>query len=512
MVKKIHVLILVGLALAGSLLGSAMTLAQTTVVTRSGANELIVPLFKSRVVSLEGPANRVSIGNPDIADILILRASQLYVLGKDLGTTNVLVWDSNDRLLGTVSVEVVHDLESLKEKLHVLLPDEPIEVYSAQRSLVLAGRVSNVANMNAALRIADSYLTQIQTATEADQFEQESGSNREDRSVGQIINLMQVGGSQQVMLEVKVAEIARTELKRLNARFNAFSQSSRWNIGGVNGGASFPDGLFDTGGGLGTGGLRIPVFTNEAPFGPVIDEFLPNDLFIEDQGLFGSFLSKDFLFNLALDAARENGLAKILAEPTLTTLTGQEAQFLSGGEFPIPVPRGDDGVTIEFKEFGVGLRFLPVVLDKGQINLKINITVSELISPNSVGVSVDGVSTTFLVPALSKRSANATVELADGQTMGMAGLINEDLREVVTKFPGLGNVPVLGALFRSQEFIKGETELVILVTPHLAKPIPRDEIRLPTDGFVEPSDAQFYLLGKLEGRTPKRRDFGHEVE
>jgi pilus assembly protein CpaC len=467
-------------------------------LTRLGGgveNSVAVPLYKSRVIALNAPASRVSVGNPDVADILILRSTQLYVLGKDLGTTNVLLWDRDDALIGTLNVEVTHDLQSLKEKLFRLLPKDKIEVHSAQRNIVLAGRVSNITNMNAALRIAEGYFTQIAAAVESQTFDlQQASSKREDRSVGEVINLMSIGGVQQVMLEVKVAEISRTELKRLDVRFNAiFTGSSQWNFGGVNGGATFPDANFD---GLG----RIPVFGNPAPIGPAIDEFAPNDLVIADKGFFASFLSENALFNLAFDAAKQNGLAKVLAEPTLVTQSGHEAQFLSGGEFPIPVPRGQNGTTIEFKEFGVGIRFLPIVLDSNRISLKLNISVSELVADNNVTISTAGVSSTFLIPSLTTRSAQATVELADGQTIGVAGLINENMREVVTKFPGLGSIPLLGALFRSQEFRKGETELLILVTPHLAKPLVPAEVQLPTDNFVEPSDFGWFLQGKLEGR------------
>ena len=472
--------------------------AQNTLIRVGGGSEhsMEVPLYKSRIVLLTDPAARVAVGNPDIADILILRSTQIYVLGKDLGTTNVLLWDKDDFLIGTLNVEVTHDLQSLKEKLYRLLPDQKIEVYSAQRNIVLAGSVSNVTDMNAALRIAQGYFTQIASAVQAETFELAEGvSQREDKSVGEVINLMSIGGVQQVMLEVKVAEISRTELKRLDVRFNAILQgNSKWKWGGVNGGATFPDALFAP------GNVRVPVFGNTAPFGPVIDEFAPNDLIIQDKGFFASFLSDNALFNLAFDAAKENGLAKILAEPTLVTQSGHEAQFLSGGEFPIPVPRGNQGTTIEFKEFGVGIKFLPIVLDSGRISIKLSITVSELVSDNSVIVSADGVSSTFLIPALTKRSAESTVELADAQTIGIAGLINENLREVITKFPGLGSIPLLGALFRSQEFRKGETELLILVTPHLVKPLLPDQIRLPTDNFVDPSDFGWFLAGQMTGK------------
>jgi pilus assembly protein CpaC len=260
------------------------------------------------------------------------------------------------------------------------------------------------------------------------------------------------------------------------------------------------------------GEVRIPIFGEQAPFGPVIDEFLPNPLSIEDTGFFASLLTGTGLLNLTLDAAKEQGLAKVLAEPTLTTLSGQEARFLSGGEFPIPVPQGLNGITVEFKEFGVGLQFVPVVLGSGHVNLKLNITVSELTNANNVVLSSQGSTASFLVPSLAKRSASATVELMDGQTMGIAGLINEDLRQAVNKFPGLGSIPILGNLFRSQSFIKGETELVILVTPRLARPLPRDQIRLPTDDFIEPNGMDFYLLGRMEGKAPRsgRRDAANE--
>ena len=166
-----------------------------------------------------------------------------------------------------------------------------------------------------------------------------------------------------------------------------------------------------------------------------------------------------------------------------------------------------------FKEFGIGVKFLPLVLDAGRINLKLNISVSELIDSNNLSISSNGVSQTFLIPRLTRRSAQSTVELADGQTIGIAGLINENLRETVTKFPGLGDIPGLGALFRSQSFQKGETELLILVTPHLVKPMVPGEIRLPTDKFQEPNDWEFFLGGQLEGRANKDSEssFGHET-
>ena len=480
----------------------AQTAAFQTLPTGSSIN-MSIPLFKSRVVVADQATGRVAVGNPDVADIVVISPMQLYVLAKDIGTTNVLFWSRDNTLIGSINLEVVHDLDGLKTKLHQMMPDELIEVYSAQRSIILKGRASNISQMNAAVRIAEGYLAQIQTAKKSAEFEQESGSQREDKSVGTVINLIEVGGSQQVMLEVKVAEIARTEVKRLQAQFNTIAKGVDGAIGAVNGGARFPDVLFAP------DNVRLPTLPGNAPWGPAIDEFAPNDMTIANQGLFGTFIDEDFLFNLAIDAAKEKGLAKILAEPTLTTLTGQEAQFLSGGRFPIPVSNGVDGVTVEFEEFGVAVKFLPVVLSDNRINLKVNVSVSELVDTGSLVLSRPGISTSTFVPALRERSASATVELGDGQSMGLAGLIDDNLREVVTKFPGLGDIPVLGALFRSSQFRKGQTELVIMVTPRLAKPVHPDSVTLPTDKFVEPTDAEFFWKGQIEGSS---KSGGHQTK
>ena len=508
--------LLLTLTLAIGLVGAAVAQDSRPAVVHAPqpSSELQVALYKSSVLFLTSPVKRISVGSPDIADLLLLRSTELYVLGKDLGTTNVLLWDADDVLIATISVEVTHDLSSLKQKLHELMPDDAIEVRTAQRNIVLSGTVSSPTNVTAAVAIAKGYLTQAGTAKEKEMFEVQGQGGSEES--GEVINLLQVGGAQQVMLEVVVAEISRRELRKFDMRFNSISTGGgNWTTGAVNGGATFPDVIFSGDGQIG----RIPVFDGLAPWGPAIDEYAPNDLFIEDKGLFASFLTNDFLLNVTIEAAKENGLAKILAEPTLTTLSGQEAKFLSGGEFPIPVPQGLDSVTIEFKEFGVGVSFLPVVLGNGRINMVLNVSVSELIDSSSVALSSGGSSSTFLVPSLAKRSANATVELMDGQTIGIAGLLNESMREVITKFPGLGDIPILGQLFRSQEYIKGETELVILVTPHLAKPISPGDIKLPTDNFVEPSDADFYLWGRMEGSASAdlssggtTADFGHDLD
>ena len=473
--------------------------------------DLVVPLYKSRVVTVDVPTSRVSVGNPDIADFVVISPTQLYVLGKDIGNTNVLLWDSNTHLIGSINVEVQHDLEDLKRKLAQVLPQEAIEVRSAQRSIVLSGRVSDAETVNAAVRIAQTFLAQIQTAKKAEQFQQQtSGGQREDKTVGDVINLLQIGGSQQVMLEVKVAEMQRSELRRMNAQFNNFWNGGKVNLGGVNGGAAltpFHDQqgllhpLYSTVGPSASAvpGTPCPPACDYQRWGPQVNEFLPNPLSIADKGLFASFLSGNVIFDLMLDAAKNKGLAKILAEPNLTTLTGQEARFLSGGQIPVPIANALGAVSIEYKDYGVGLSFIPVVLANGHINLKLNISVSELVDTTSLGVSVGNTNSTYIIPSLTTRQASGTIELGDGQSMGLAGILNDSLRTAVNKFPVLGSVPILGALFRDQSYTKGDTELVILVTPHLAKPVARKDIKLPTDSYTEPSDADFYLWGRMEG-------------
>jgi len=466
-----------------------------------GTIDLIVPLYKSRVVTVDVPTSRVSVGNPDIADFVVISPTQLYVLGKDVGNTNVLLWDNNAHLIGSINVEVQHDLEDLKRKLGEVLPQEAIEVRTAQRSIVLSGRVSDAVAESAAVRIAQTFLAQIQTAKKAQQFQQQQGTGgRDDKTVGEVINLLQIGGSQQVMLEVKVAEMQRSELRRMNAQFNNFWNGGKVNLGGVNGGASLqpykdPQGLLE------------PLYTTVNPttgslqrWGPQVDSFMPNSLSLPDKGLFASFLTGNFMFDLMLDAAKNKGLAKILAEPNLTTLTGQEAKFLSGGQIPIPIANALGAVSIEYKDYGVGLSFIPVVLSNGHINLKLNVSVSELVDTTSLGVTVSNTNSTFIIPSLTTRQASGTIELGDGQSMGLAGILSDSLRTSINKFPILGDVPILGALFRDQNYTKGDTELVILVTPHLAKPIASKDIKLPTDSYVAPSDTDFYLWGRMEGR------------
>ena len=425
----------------------------SSVVFAGGPTRLIndvlkVPIFKSKNISMNQPVSRVSIGNDKIADILILRAKELYIVGKSLGTTNILVWDDEDKLVDMINLEVTHDLNSLRQRLFHYLPGENIGVETSQGQLVLSGQSSSLAKMNTAVELAKGYAT--------------AASVGKVRS--EVLNMISIGGGHQVMLEVTVAEVS-TEISR------KFDSKMSLTFSGSNGTGGIVNGV---GAGLGAS---------------------------ISSGFFGSLINGDMQFDFALDVAKQNGLAKILAEPNLTALSGQKAEFLAGGEFPVPVP-SEEGTTVQFKNFGVGVSFVPTILDSGKINLNLKVLVSELTNSHGVGVTPTGSTSTLVVPSIIKRTAETTVELADGQTIAIGGLLSDTLRDSVTKLPGLGALPILGQLFRSHEFISGQTELVIMVTPRLVRPFNKKDISLPTDGFVPVSDMEFYLLGKMTQQNP----------
>ncbi|MEZ9945636.1 type II and III secretion system protein family protein [Vibrio breoganii] len=434
-----------------------ISLASTT---QSG-NTITIPQHKSTHVKISGKAKRVALGDPAVLDIVMLKADELFLIGKKLGSTNLSAWDAQGRLIESLNIEVTHDLNNLKAKLYEFLPEEQIQVHSAQDKLILSGLISSQEKMNIAVKVAQTYSGgQAVNASDSNAGQAESG----------VINLMTIGGAQQVMLEVTVAEVQRSLVRRFDSNFRFFQQSG-----------DFTWGLTSAGAGIGeAGGSIVPIFDNVG---------------VNDFGFLGGFVDSNTLFTFALDIAKENGVAKVLAEPNLTTLSGSEAKFLAGGEFPIPIP-SDDGIGIEYKEYGVSVHFTPVVLSDQKINLELAVDVSEVATSGALSYNPGEVNAAYIVPPLTKRSASSTIELADGQTIGIAGLLNENSRDVANEVPGVGDIPVLGNLFKSKQYVSGETELVILVTPRLAKPIDRDKVTLPTDAFVDPTDMEFYLLGK----------------
>ncbi|MGR5285687.1 type II and III secretion system protein family protein [Vibrio maritimus] len=436
----------------------------TTIHAATQSGKVVkVPHHKSTNVILAGKAKRVSLGDPEVLDIVILRSNEVFLIGKRLGSTNLMAWDSRGRLIESINIEVTHDLNGVKAKLFEFLPNETIEVHSSQDKLVLSGQVSSQSAMNMAVKIAETF-TAGEVADDKTSSEDEVVDNTS------VINLMSIGGAQQVMLEVTVAEVQRSLVRRFDSDFHFFNQNGNFGWGGTSGGAI----IDDVGGGVG------PIFSSPT---------------IEETGLLATFLDGNTLFTLALDIARENGVAKVLAEPNLTALSGSKAEFLAGGEFPIPVP-DRDGIAIAYKEYGVGLKFVPTILSDQKINLVLSVDVSEIANSGSLTIDPIETNATYVIPPITKRTAASTLELADGQTIGIAGLLSENVRDISSKLPGVGDIPVLGQLFNSQEFVSGETELVILVTPRLAQPVDRSKILLPTDAFVKPNDLEFYLLGQ----------------
>ncbi|ANQ22462.1 pilus assembly protein CpaC [Vibrio natriegens] len=434
-----------------------MLLVSVTVHAAAQSGRVVsVPHHQSTQLMISGNAKKVTLGDPSILDILVLKSNELYLIGKKLGTTNVSVWDRSGGIIESFNVEVTHDLNTLKSKLYQFLPDENIEVHSTQDKIVLRGLVSSQQNMDVALKVAETFAS----GRSADESE-----DKENKT--SVINLLSIGGAQQVTLEVTVAEVQRSLVRTFDSNFHFFQKSGDITWGATTIGSAIDD------------------------IGPI----LSGNAGVNEFGFLGSFLDSNTLFTFALDIAKQNGVAKVLAEPSLTALSGTKAEFVAGGEFPIPVPN-DDGITIDYKEYGVSLDFIPYILSDKKINLKLNVSVSELATSGVVTYSVGATNAAYYIPPLTRRSAGSTLELADGQTIGIAGLLSENARNVDEGLPGVSDLPVLGRLFKSEQFTSGETELVILVTPRLAKPVDRRRFTLPTDGFVSPNDVEFYLLGK----------------
>lgn len=418
---------------------------------------------KSIVLRSAAPVSRVSIAAPEVADFLILSAYEIYITGKAAGSTNLTLWQ-NKKLVAIFDLEVGYDLSRLKQQMHEILPEEEaLRVISTNDSITLSGKISSAVNLSQAMALAKSYAPE-----------------------GKVNNFVEVGGVHQVMLEVRVAEMGRSLTRRLGINFAA-QKGDQFAVSLLGNLAQLQNAISDVN----------PIFSATSAV---------NALFRFDTG--------DVTWTGIIDALKEDGLVKILAEPTLITLSGQSANFLAGGEFPVPVPQGLGTVAIEYKPFGVGLVFTPTVLNKEKISIQVTPEVSEL--DFSTAVRIEG----FVTPGISTRRASTTVELGDGQSFAIAGLLRETVLINVQKFPILGDIPILGALFQSKSFQRRKSELVIIVTPHLVKPLDMAKVSLPTDFYVEPSATEFYLFGKVEGSEKNKPvtasvaldgEFGHSM-
>ncbi|MDP3183392.1 MAG: type II and III secretion system protein family protein [Desulfobaccales bacterium] len=423
---------------------------------------------QSKVLRTPFAISRISVADPETADIMLISDKEIYVNAQSPGVTNISIWGKSRFTSATVTVEA--DISLLKEKLHQVLPKEKIAVEAAGDSIVLSGEIAGPVAQSTAISLALPYV----------------GNKKE-----KVINLLHVGGVQQVMVEVRLAEISRNVAERMGINMWGLTNSGNFGANQINSLGSISN-LSRT-----LIPLIGPMIGQSGTTGTVFNQLLSTNL----TGLAG-FKAGGVLWTIFFDVLKQQGLGRLLAEPNLVTTSGQEASFLAGGEFPIPVPQASGGgttITIEYKKFGVGLVFTPTVLDDGKIALKVAPEVSELDTTAGVALTSGG----FFVPGLKVRRTSTHVEVKDGETFAIAGLLSDSHRNVVNKFPVLGDIPVLGALFRSSSFQKNETELVVMVTPHLVKPMTATAARLPTDQYIEPNDIEFYLLGALEGRKKK---------
>lgn len=428
--------------------------------------ELVVG--KSVILRSLDKVKRISVAAPEVADFKLLSPHEIYITGKAAGITNLTLWQ-NKKLVSTYDLEVSYDISRLKQKLNAILPDETeLRVLATHDSITLSGKVSSLTNLSQAKALAEAFAPK-----------------------NKVINLVQVAGVHQVMLEVRIAEMSKTLGKRLGFNFAFHTTGGDFGV--------------STLGGLTTVVQEEQATVDAGSLGLLVSPAV-NALF--------RFIDGSQTWTGFVDALKEDGLLKILAEPTLLALSGQTASFLAGGEFPVPVPQDADVVTIEYKRFGAELFFTPTVLSENKISINVAPSVSEL--DFSTAVQFGG----FVVPGLRKRAASTVVELGDGQSLAIAGLLSETVRDNVQKFPILGDIPILGALFRSRQFQKNETELIIIVTPHLVKPMDLAKQSMPTDFYVEPNDAEFYLLNRMEGKKKKDTTdvqgkldgkFGHEI-
>jgi pilus assembly protein CpaC len=418
------------------------------------AVQLRLTVDKARTVACDREFIEVLVANPAIADVVTISNKQLYVLGKAAGITNISLIGPDKHVLGVVQVEVDHDLQDMARRLRELVPEGEITVTSTKGKVLLSGTVGDSVSLSRAMAIAEQF------------------------APGAVTNTLVVRGSQQVLLEVRFIEATRDAERDLGVG---------WNVSGSK---------VQAGAGVGaTGAPGLPLVglvTGNTPFGVGIAQLL----------------NKGNTTDVIIQALEKKGVARLLAEPNLVALSGDTASFLAGGEFPFPVQGALNTVTVEFKKFGVSLAFTPTVLGRGVINLKIAPEVSQ-IDPTS-SVLIGGTQ----VPGLSVRRAETTVELREGQSFAIAGLLQASNMRNENQLPWIGDVPVLGTLFRSAAFQRKETDLVIIVTPRLTKPArPGEKLATPLDDRLASNDRELFLRGQLEVPAAKPEPFvGHMLE
>jgi pilus assembly protein CpaC len=447
-----------GLAMLG--LAGASASAASKVVSPSGA-PLEIEVSKGRLIQLDQPAASVFVADPDVADVQVKSPALVYVFGKAAGETTLYAVGENDQVLLNSMVIVHHNVGRLEQAIHDLVPRSAVSVSSVDDSLVLEGTVFSASDGEDVRRLAARFVADPK----------------------QLMNKMRVNAPNQVNIRVRVAEMSRQTVKQFGFNWQAMFGVGNFVLGLATGHA-----FIDATGSIISRG--VGQLTNDTT-----------------NNAFGGFKTSNQDVNALLDALENHGLINILAEPNLSAVSGEPASFLAGGEFPIPVPQANGIVTIEFKKFGVSLNFVATIADGNRINLHVAPEVSQLSTTGSIQVA------SITIPALTTRRAETTVELSSGQSFAIAGLLQNNITQNLDKFPWLGDVPMLGSLFRSTAFQHNETELVIIVTPYIVRPTATtDRLMAPTDGYVAPTDSNQVLNGNVyhpqylkQGAAPANR-------
>ena len=443
----------VAAALAMTLAAPATpTIAQPTVAP---SEEVTLSVGAGRLVHLNGVMADLFVANENVADVQVRSNTSVYIFGKAAGQTTVYATDRNGRVVYSASVRVGQNLGSVDDMLELAMPEADIRATPMNGMVLLTGTVAAPADAEEAQRLAQAFLGE--------------GT--------QVLSRLRTATPQQVMLQVRIAEVSRSLVRDINANL-----LSRDTTGGFNFGI-----------GRGSPGTIT--------FDPTTGA--PSRTFNVAEGLTsiagaGRLLGLELLGNLQVNEG--NGLVNILAEPTLTALSGETASFLAGGEFPIPISQSLGAVTVEYKQYGVGLAFSPIVLENGRISIRVRPEVSELSTEGAVRING------FEVPALTTRRTETTVELGSGQSMMISGLLRNVSNSTINRTPFLGSLPIIGALFRSNGFRRAETELVIVITPYLVNPVSANRIALPTDGYRTPSTGENIFMGRGHaGRSGEQR-------
>lgn len=455
-----------------------LSFADTASAAKSGYNGVFVPLNRAELVTTNADIGQVIVATPEIADVYAHGLRKISVIGKRLGKTNVRIFDKQNNVIRAFDVDVGYDLPAIRRTLWQFMKDEPIAVDMVSTNLALSGEVSSPAAAEKAVRIVEQFMDSGPASGSGggSQAEAQANANSGNLPTHKVLNLMKVVSGQQVMLRVRVGEVRRTAVKQLGMGnhfiYNFGKAAIELGTGSMNN-LNDATNVFSTSG-------------DSTAAGGVV------------------YNGNKFSLGAVIEAMEQDGLFKTLAEPNLVAMSGEEAEFLAGGEFPVPVAQtsgnGGSTNTVQFKPYGVAVKFIPFVISENRIRMTVQPEVSEI--DRSESTSGNGLS----IPGVTTRRAKTTVELAPGESYMIAGLLSDRTNTNISEVPGVAEIPILSALFRSNAFQRNETELVIAVTPYIVDPLKATDVRMPTDDFRPASTMEriFYgALGTLSGNADR---------